>query len=671
MPHFINHSVRIALVWLFVNIGSFLDAQTNLPHVLVLDDAAAGDQDDMCIWIHPDPTQSTIITSDKGANKVIVYDLQGNTLQIISFPNKTRNIDVRYNFPLSSQPVDIVGFGMDVNIILFYTVDPTTRLLSPAGSFNSQLGDVYGFALYHSPFDGKYYAMVTNNSGSGQIEQWELIDNGNGTIGGIHKRTWTNGVGGLTEGLVADDETGKFYAASEDQAIYKYDADPVDPNPIATLVASVGQNGLTADIEGITIYYAANGEGYLIASSQGSDNFKVYERKPPHNFVMTFTVQSTNGTDGIDVTNVNLGGLFSEGLFLAHDGSRVFGAKFADTGLLVDTAYWNPRNGGDNIAPGPVRDFDIETDATNNQFVFATWDGNSSGDDGTSGTITGFEIRWTAAANGPIDTDGEWTAATVAYSGDAAAFATGSEHIDMSSFPSGNKFFAIRTTDDVGNISPLESGSYTALPDFSLPVTLLSFEAIGGIGKIILTWETAGEVNNEGFFIYRAKSEAGPFNELLNQQIIAGQGNTNAFTRYEYTDNDLNEGVMYYYSLVSCDFDGTIHDYSIVASATPLDALELRQNFPNTFNARTHFEFTIAQSSIATMNIYNALGQKVCTLFSQVPFEPGVYTHLSWDAIDENGEQVVSGIYYYRLWISTPAQQTGSVVKTRMMNLLK
>jgi myo-inositol-hexaphosphate 3-phosphohydrolase len=346
MSCFISHSVRVALVWFLISVVSFLDAQTNVPYALILDDPAASDQDDMCIWIHPDPTQSTIITSDKGSNRVFVYDLQGNTLQTISFPNNPRNIDVRYNFPLSGQPVDIVGFGLDLNHILFYTVDPTTRLLSPAGSFDSQLGDVYGFALYHSPFDGKYYAMVTNNSGSGQIEQWELVDNGDGTIGGIHKRTWTNGVGGLTEGLVADDETGKFYAASEDHAIYKYDADPVDPNPTATLVTSVGQNGLTADIEGITMYYAANGEGYLIASSQGSDDFKVYERKPPHNYVMTFTVQSTNDTDGIDVTNVNLGGLFSEGLFLAHDGSRVFGAKFVDTGLSVDTEYWNPRTGG-------------------------------------------------------------------------------------------------------------------------------------------------------------------------------------------------------------------------------------------------------------------------------------------------------------------------------------
>ncbi|MCK6621767.1 MAG: phytase [Calditrichaceae bacterium] len=346
MPRFIGRSVRTAFVWFFFGAGMFLSAQTNLPYALELDDPAAGDQDDMCIWIHPQPAQSTIIASDKGSDKVIVYDLQGNTLQIIPLPSASRNIDVRYNFPLSGQPVDIVGFGMDVNQILFYTVDPATRELNPAGSFSSQLDDVYGFALYHSPFDGKYYAMVSNNSGSGQIEQWELVDNGNGAIAGIHKRTWTNGAGGLTEGLVADDETGKFYAASEDHAIYKYDADPLDPTPSPTLVASVGQNGLSADIEGITIYYAANGEGYLIASSQGSDDFIIYQRKPPHNYVMTFTVQSANGTDGIDVTNVNLGGVFSGGLFLAHDGSRILGAKFADTGLPPDTAYWNPRSGG-------------------------------------------------------------------------------------------------------------------------------------------------------------------------------------------------------------------------------------------------------------------------------------------------------------------------------------
>ena len=153
------------------------------------------------------------------------------------------------------------------------------------------------------------------------MKQWELIDNGDGTIGGILKRTWNNGSGDITEGLVADDETGKLYCANEGEGVYKYDADPIISNPTGTLVAAVGENGLEDDVEGITLYYAANGEGYLIASSQGNSRFKVYERKEPHNFVVTIDVENAGSTDGIDVTNVNLGTDFPEGMFLVHDGS--------------------------------------------------------------------------------------------------------------------------------------------------------------------------------------------------------------------------------------------------------------------------------------------------------------------------------------------------------------
>lgn len=36
------------------------------------------DQDDMAIWVHPmDPSKSTLIASDKKADRLFVYDLEG------------------------------------------------------------------------------------------------------------------------------------------------------------------------------------------------------------------------------------------------------------------------------------------------------------------------------------------------------------------------------------------------------------------------------------------------------------------------------------------------------------------------------------------------------------------------------------------------------------------
>lgn len=322
-------------------------AQTNpvIPE-LVLQNPEDDDQDDMCIWIHPDPSQSVVITSDKGASKLFVYDLSGSLIQTVPVPGQPGNIDVRYNFPLSGQLVDIVGYNdRDDDDVVIYIVDPSTRTLSLGGIIDggNWPSELYGFCLYRSPYSGKFYAFGSGNNS--QLRQWELVDNGDGSIGGVELRTWTNGSDGPTEGMAADDETGKLYAANENDGVYKYNAEPDDPAPSGQLIFPVGSNGLEVDVEGVSIYYAANGEGYLLVSSQGSDNFKVYERQEPHNYVFTFEVEGANSTDGIDVTNVNLGPAFSRGVFTAHSGSaEVLVCDYGDLGLAIDTTYWNPRN---------------------------------------------------------------------------------------------------------------------------------------------------------------------------------------------------------------------------------------------------------------------------------------------------------------------------------------
>src|SRR3989338_7978893 len=94
---------------------------------------AASDQDDMAIWIHPnDPSASTIIGSDKSANKIFVYDLAGNVIQTLDTAGQPGNIDIRYNFPLSGNLVDIVVVNQRSNgyKLLVYQIDSQTGSLS-------------------------------------------------------------------------------------------------------------------------------------------------------------------------------------------------------------------------------------------------------------------------------------------------------------------------------------------------------------------------------------------------------------------------------------------------------------------------------------------------------------------------------------------------------------
>ena len=188
----------------------------------------------------------------------------------------------------------------------------------------------------------------------------------------------------------------------------------------------------------------------------------------------------------------------------------------------------------------------------------------------------------------------------------------------------------------------------TSIGDNPLPVDLVAFTAVGKAGKVVLNWETASEVNNMGFDVYRSENETGTY-QKTNQEIIQGLGTGTTSHYYEYEDTEVEENSTYYYKLYSRDFDGTIHDYGRIVSATvqplPKD-FAVAQNYPNPFNPSTKISFDVAKESAITLEIYNMLGQKVRTLIDNQRYQPGVYNDVIWNARDDQGNSVANGIYY-------------------------
>jgi 3-phytase len=230
--------------------------------------------DDLCIWIHPTNTGlSTIIGTDKQSG-LMVYDLNGNEIQYLT-DGQMNNVDIRYNFPLGSESVAIVAASDRLNnSIAFYKVNPSSRELENiyAGTLFSGL-TVYGLCLYHSPISDKYYCFV--NSNQGEVEQWEIYDNGSGLVTGILVRSFD--VGDQVEGCVTDDALANLYIGEEDVGIWKYGAEPGDGATRRLVDSTSPEGNLTADVEGLTIYYVDISIKYLIASSQGSNNFVIYD----------------------------------------------------------------------------------------------------------------------------------------------------------------------------------------------------------------------------------------------------------------------------------------------------------------------------------------------------------------------------------------------------------
>ncbi len=88
----------------------------------------------------------------------------------------------------------------------------------------------------------------------------------------------------------------------------------------------------------------------------------------------------------------------------------------------------------------------------------------------------------------------------------------------------------------------------------------------------------------------------------------------------------------------------------------------LSNNYPNPFNPETKIDYSIVKVCRVKLEIFNILGQKIRTLVDEDQSLGNKSTN--WDGRNENGEQVTSGVYFYRL-------QAGDYSQTKKMVLLK
>ncbi len=79
----------------------------------------------------------------------------------------------------------------------------------------------------------------------------------------------------------------------------------------------------------------------------------------------------------------------------------------------------------------------------------------------------------------------------------------------------------------------------------------------------------------------------------------------------------------------------------------PENAFVLFQNYPNPFNGATRIPFTLLRENFITVTIVNVLGRHIAELVSGT-FPVGAYS-TTWDGTTSNGDQVPSGLYFYRI----------------------
>ena len=127
-----------------------------------------------------------------------------------------------------------------------------------------------------------------------------------------------------------------------------------------------------------------------------------------------------------------------------------------------------------------------------------------------------------------------------------------------------------------------------------------------------------------------------------------------------YTDNvstgpeDDTAGLWY---VAHTSVKGIITSKPVAVEDDAPAAFTVAQNSPNPFNPDTSIQFTIPESANVTVEIYNAAGQKVDTVFNE--FSTAGSHSVTWD-----GSTYSSGVYFYKV-------QSSGYSKTMKMTLLK
>lgn len=88
----------------------------------------------------------------------------------------------------------------------------------------------------------------------------------------------------------------------------------------------------------------------------------------------------------------------------------------------------------------------------------------------------------------------------------------------------------------------------------------------------------------------------------------------------------------------------------------------LSPNYPNPFNPVTTIRYQLPEDGRVCLRIYNSLGQLVRELVNAD--KKAGYYQVQWDGRNNQGIQVTSGIYFYRI-------EAGSFTQTRKMILMK
>lgn len=501
-----------------------------------------------------------------------------------------------------------------------------------------------------------------------------LNNNGNIDVGGaagdngirIDDGIFNNNVGGVfTINSTPDDQlflddAGAFNNAgtvnlnsASDVGLYVTDQG-VFTNIAGGVVNITGASNFAIQVDANGSTATVSNSGNISVSGGSNDALRIQESGTfSNNNGATFAM--TGGDDGISIESsggtlnnggtIDISAVSSEGLELIGGtfnnlaGGLFQAANCSDDGIEVNTAVVN-NDGAIKIFGSGSEDIETFAGFTFNNSATATFaPGNSPGEFELKGNLdlgastTTFEINGTSHT---VDYDRieNFTGSTITISG-ATAF------LDWGTFvPSvGDKFTIIDGSGLVGGTFATINSSNPAIAYIvnyadnteveieiiaPLPVELISFTGTKINQGTALSWQTASEINNEGFAVERSQDG----DHWTKIGFVRGNGNMTDVTDYDFFDTTPTIGTNYY-RLKQIDFNGRV-EYSNVVVITFDELKNQFTAYPNPVKEVLYLDINPDLDQVE-IQLFNTNGQMLWShsgAVQQIPFDtytPGLY----------------------------------------------
>jgi len=150
-----------------------------------------------------------------------------------------------------------------------------------------------------------------------------------------------------------------------------------------------------------------------------------------------------------------------------------------------------------------------------------------------------------------------------------------------------------------------------------LPIALVDFAGEMGDEAVELTWETAEERNNVGFFVQRGMMVDGQL-EFGDLGFVDSAPNVNGAGQYAYSDPGYRRGQSNFYRLRQLDADGTSHFHRVVEVRDGPGGLRV---YPNPTSGEVMFELGGVAGDWAVVQVWDVQGRLVKqVLWEELPY---------------------------------------------------